>query len=1084
MSLPRPVRPPRTMTSFVAFIRTVLPFVLCLSAVAPLPAQPKPSGSSRGEADLGPWLDTGSAPAVMRAEKISSKLAGTEVSYVIYLPPGYDSEKDRRYPVVYWLHGRGGSQTGAGNFAKRLDAAIKAGKVPPAIVVGLNGRKTSSWVDTFDGSSPVQSVIIKELIPHIDATYRTIATREGRAIEGFSMGGAGAPKIGFKYPELFGTVGVISGALQDFEEYSSRGGPYQRIYGGNKEYYEANDAWTLVERNADAIRGRTFVRIAVGDNDNLLKNDTRFHELLTKLKIEHGFDVIPGAKHDPSQVYDGLGDKTWTFYSQAFGAAGAAKPAAVAQAPAESKADAPAGRREARAAGDRPWAQGGARVSNDAPNAWVGVGTVNNWQTGTVKASDGVETPILWAAPEGKGPFPAVVWFHGAPPAQGERGERNEADRGRFDLFLKAGFVVVLGDYRAKSPEGSSLVAADDAIAIIRHVKSMPMVDPNRVAAMGHSLGSATNLLAVSREKVACVVDSAAAGYAILGMPMGSLMGKPAGGELTESDYDKAHALSVLGTIDAPTLIFYGESDPLSRINKTIYDLMKGLGKNVRLETYPGEHHGMLFRPNDKERGLKAWTTMLEFVSGVLQPTSAAPAASAGAAPATRNEAAPRNRVPEGVKALTDLAYVANGHAKQKLDLYLPEKADKPTPLIVWIHGGGWAAGDKSEGCPPLNSGFTKYGYAVANLNYRLSGDAIFPAQIEDCKAALRWLRAHAAEYNLDPAHIGVWGGSAGGHLVALLGATNGNKVFDVGAHLDQSSDVQAAVDFFGPTDIVQMDAHALPDARLKHDAPNSPEARLVGGPIQNKPYRDVAARVNPIPYLTSASAPYLIVHGDADPTVPHHQSELLYAALKEKGLPVRFHTIKGAGHGTGFGGKDISDMVGAFFEYRLMGKKTAATDWPADMTSTSEASAMPAARARVGGAANDGGRNGPGENRRGPTWEQAQQRDDKNHDGKISRDEFSGPPPIFERLDRNGDGVLTAGDFGARPASGGPPTTDRGPGTGGNRPPVTWEMVSEREDANHDGKVTREEFKGPAPMFDRLDRDHDGVLTAKDFSG
>lgn len=359
---------------------------------------------------------------------------------------------------------------------------------------------------------------------------------------------------------------------------------------------------------------------------------------------------------------------------------------------------------------------------------------------------------------------------------------------------------------------------------------------------------------------------------------------------------------------------------------------------------------------------------------------------------------------PEGIKACVDLAYVTNGHERQKLDLYVPENSTDPTPLVIWVHGGGWAAGDKKDGGALFRGGYLQRGYAVASLNYRLSGDAVFPAQIEDCKAAIRWLRTHAKKYNLDPAHIGVWGSSAGGHLVALLGTTGDIREFDVGENLDQSSAVQAVSDFFGPTDLLQMDAHALPGAQLKHDAPNAPEARLVGGPIQEKPYRDVAARLNPIPYLTRNAPPYLIVHGDADPTVPHHQSELLYAALVQAGVPVRFHTIRGAGHGSGFGGREIAEMVAAFFDHHLLGKKTAAADWPVALTSDSVASTPPT------GATQPGQPSRPQSGR--PTWGMIITREDADHDGKVTRAEFKGPPQIFERLDRNADGVITKEEF------------------------------------------------------------------------
>ncbi len=269
--------------------------------------------------------------------------------------------------------------------------------------------------------------------------------------------------------------------------------------------------------------------------------------------------------------------------------------------------------------------------------------------------------------------------------------------------------------------------------------------------------------------------------------------------------------------------------------------------------------------------------------------------------------------VPEGVTAYRDLSYATNGHARQKLDLYVPDKPAAPLPLIIWVHGGGWQNGGK-DGCPPLRQGFPARGYAVASLDYRLSGDALFPAQIEDCKAAVRWLRAHAQAYGLNPDRFGVWGSSAGGHLVALLGTSGDEKAFDVGAELEVSSRVQAVCDFYGPTDLAQMDAQALPGSRLKHDDPRSPEACLIGGPIQEN--KEKAARANPITYVKARPLPpFLIVHGDADPVVPCHQSELLFEALKKAGGNVHLHLIRGAGHGQGFGGSALDEQVNSFFD-------------------------------------------------------------------------------------------------------------------------------------------------------------------------
>jgi acetyl esterase/lipase len=268
--------------------------------------------------------------------------------------------------------------------------------------------------------------------------------------------------------------------------------------------------------------------------------------------------------------------------------------------------------------------------------------------------------------------------------------------------------------------------------------------------------------------------------------------------------------------------------------------------------------------------------------------------------------------LPRGTAAYRDVAYVPDGHVRQTLDLYVP-KSNNKVPLIIFIHGGGFSRGDKGDQNP---SPFLADGYAFASLNYRLSPDAIFPAQIEDCKSAVRWLRTNASKYRLDPDRFGAWGTSAGGHLVAMLGTTGDTKVFDVGENLEVSSRVQAVADWFGPTDFLQMDAHRLPDG-MGHDAPGSPESRLIGGPIQHN--KDKVVRANPITYITAGAPPFLIAHGDADRLVPHHQSVLLEAALKMAGVPVTFYTVKGGGHG--FRNATADEMRKKFFAKYLKQK-------------------------------------------------------------------------------------------------------------------------------------------------------------------
>jgi acetyl esterase/lipase len=267
-------------------------------------------------------------------------------------------------------------------------------------------------------------------------------------------------------------------------------------------------------------------------------------------------------------------------------------------------------------------------------------------------------------------------------------------------------------------------------------------------------------------------------------------------------------------------------------------------------------------------------------------------------------------QAPQGAAVYRDIAYVTGGHPRQKLDLYLPETGQN-WPLIIWVHGGAFRLGSKEDKVPLC---YLSAGYAVASINYRLSQHAPFPAQIQDCKAAVRWLRANAGQFRLDPQRIGAWGESAGGHLVAMLGTTGDTDAFDVGENLHVSSHADAVVDYFGPTDFIQMDDHRLPGGQI-HNTPDSPESELVGGPIQENKER--VARANPITYVTPNAAPFLMVHGELDPLVPHHQSQLLEQALKQAGVPVLFYTVKGAGHG-GLADPRVSELTQAFLARHL----------------------------------------------------------------------------------------------------------------------------------------------------------------------
>lgn len=254
-----------------------------------------------------------------------------------------------------------------------------------------------------------------------------------------------------------------------------------------------------------------------------------------------------------------------------------------------------------------------------------------------------------------------------------------------------------------------------------------------------------------------------------------------------------------------------------------------------------------------------------------------------------------------------DLSYVSGGRSRQTLDLYLPD-VGKKAPLVIWIHGGAFRTGSKKDHVPVQLVG---NGFAVASINYRLSGQAVFPAQIEDVKAAVRWLRVNAKKYRIDPDRFAVWGESAGGHLAALAGVTGGTGVFDVGEDLDIPSRVQAVIDYFGPTDFLRMDAQRIPGG-MAHDPYDSPESELIGGAIQG--HKDLAARANPIAYATKDAPPFLLVHGDRDLFVPYRQSVILKDALMAHGVPVFFHTVAGGGHGD-FDDPKVAEITVEFLE-------------------------------------------------------------------------------------------------------------------------------------------------------------------------
>ena len=249
-------------------------------------------------------------------------------------------------------------------------------------------------------------------------------------------------------------------------------------------------------------------------------------------------------------------------------------------------------------------------------------------------------------------------------------------------------------------------------------------------------------------------------------------------------------------------------------------------------------------------------------------------------------------------RVLSNLPYANTPNPRQTLNLVLPAQisANKKLPLIVWIHGGGWKNGDKQSGLSPHRlTALVKTGrYIGATIAYRLSGEAQWPAQIHDCKAAIRWLRGNAEKHGIAPEKIIAWGSSAGGHLVSMLGISHGVKELEgkIGNHTDQSSRVHAVINYYGPSALLQMDDHP---SKIIHNAPDSPESQLISGPIQEN--RKKTKQASPLHHVSKDDSIFIHFHGTDDPLVPYHQSVIFHQALQKKGVASQLITVEKGGH-------------------------------------------------------------------------------------------------------------------------------------------------------------------------------------------
>jgi enterochelin esterase-like enzyme len=259
-----------------------------------------------------------------------SQAIGRPVSFHIYLPTAYANEPTRRFPVIYWLHGAGAEVSGVAPISQLYADAMNLGNMPPAIIVFANGLPNGMWCDSKNGLTPLESIVINDLIPHVDGTFRTIASREGRLIEGFSMGGYGSGRLGLKFAGLFRGLSMMgAGALQlDFLNDENALIPlpvretiFAEVYGNDPQYFDAQSPRQQATLSAGSLPTGFAIRMIVGDADPMLTNNLALSAHFNTLGINHSYRELPAVGHDPLQVLLGIGPANWLFYRSLFGGA-------------------------------------------------------------------------------------------------------------------------------------------------------------------------------------------------------------------------------------------------------------------------------------------------------------------------------------------------------------------------------------------------------------------------------------------------------------------------------------------------------------------------------------------------------------------------------------------------------------------------------------------------------------------------------------------------------------------------------------------------------------------------------------------
>jgi len=369
--------------------------------------------------------------------------------------------------------------------------------------------------------------------------------------------------------------------------------------------------------------------------------------------------------------------------------------------------------------------------------------------------------------------------------------------------------------------------------------------------------------------------------------------------EASLDQHNPVAKIDVLAKAQVPVFIIHGDVDtvvPLKENSAALRDRYRQAGAEDLVTLIVAEGQGHNYWP-----GFFRCRELIDFaIRRARSGSSSAP----GGRPARNSSVT----LPPGGRTVGDLEYSQPDSSPLRLDLYLPQKASRRVPVVLWIHGGGWNQGSRDR-CPA--TWLVEHDFAVASISYRLTTEAKWPAQMDDCRAAVRWLRAHSEQYGLDADHIGAWGGSAGGHLAALLGT------LDLPADEEISSGVQAVCDWYGPSDLLTMPPNVPGPDRDEQALANSNGAKLLGGTVRDLP--ELARQASALHQVTAGDPPFLIMHGDEDPGVPLEQSQWLHDTLTAASVPSTLHIVKGAGHGgPAFQTPEVRKIVREFFTLHL----------------------------------------------------------------------------------------------------------------------------------------------------------------------